>query len=454
MFFLEISTFFGRFHPLLVHLPIGFLILAVLISIKQKDKNLTYTKILRLIWFLAFISSFFSAIMGLLLAENGHYIENDLSLHKWTGIALVCLSFLGWLFHLNLFNISILLKKINNSFIILFIFIVGHLGGSLTHGKDYLFRFSPEVVRTKLITKTKPISFKKASLDSVYVFNDIIQPLFNNKCVACHNEIIKRGGLNMTTSLNLLEGGKSGAAIVPKDPGKSLAFNRVILSQYDQEFMPPTGVPLNYEEIQLLEWWIKEGAPTNIPISKMKIDPNIQSLLFKNYSLDTKAKPWYEKVVLDKLNSEVFIELEKHNFSCRNLSINNSLLDIRYNGSKINDTDLEVLERYAPYITWLNLSESQLKKNHVKRLSKMENLTRLSLQKNFIDTEAITPLLYLEHLEILNLHSTQVDKNLFDLIKSMNSLKKVFIWNTNITSDQIKNQKGQFNSIEIIGNLE
>ena len=116
MFFLEISTFFGRFHPLLVHLPIGFLILAVLISIKQKDKNLTYTKILRLIWFLAFISSFFSAIMGLLLAENGHYIENDLSLHKWTGIALVCLSFLGWLFHLNLFNISILLKKINNSF--------------------------------------------------------------------------------------------------------------------------------------------------------------------------------------------------------------------------------------------------------------------------------------------------------------------------------------------------
>ena len=59
MFFLEISTFFGRFHPLLVHLPIGFLILAVLISIKQKDKNLTYTKILRLIWFLAFISSFF-----------------------------------------------------------------------------------------------------------------------------------------------------------------------------------------------------------------------------------------------------------------------------------------------------------------------------------------------------------------------------------------------------------
>ena len=454
MFFLEISTFFGRFHPLLVHLPIGFLILAVLISIKQKDKNLTYTKILRLIWFLAFISSFFSAIMGLLLAENGHYIENDLSLHKWTGIALVCLSFLGWLFHLNLFNISILVKKINNSFIILLIFIVGHLGGSLTHGKDYLFRFSPEVVRTKLITKTKPISFKKASLDSVYVFNDIIQPLFNNKCVACHNEIIKRGSLNMTTSLNLLEGGKSGAAIVPKDLGKSLAFKRVTLSQNDQEFMPPTGIPLNYEEIQLLEWWIKEGAPTDIPISMMKIDPNIQSLLYKNYTLDTKAKPWYEKVVLDQLNSKAFIELEKHNFSCRNLSINNSLLDVRYNGPKINDTDLEVLERYAPYITWLNLSESQLKKNHIERLSKMKNLTRLSLQKNFIETEAITPLVSLEHLEILNLHSTQVDKNLFDLIKSMNSLKKVFIWNTNIASDQVRNQKDQFNSIEIIGNLE
>ena len=59
--------------------------------------------------------------------------------------------------------------------------------------------------------------------------------------------------------------------------------------------MPPTGVPLNYEEIQLLEWWIKEGAPTNIPISKMKIDPNIQSLLFKNYNLDTKLNHGMKK---------------------------------------------------------------------------------------------------------------------------------------------------------------
>ena len=454
MYFLEISTFFGRFHPLLVHLPIGFLILAVLISIRQKDRNSTYSKVLRFIWFLSFISSFFSAIMGLLLAKNGHYIEKDLLLHKWTGITLVFFSFLGWLFQLNVFNISKLVKNINNSFIILFLFIVGHLGGSLTHGKDYLFKFSPEAVRTKLITKTESTSFKETPLDSIYVFNDILKPLFNNKCFACHNESIKRGGLNMTSSIKLLKGGKSGAAIVPKDPGKSLAFKRVILSQYDQKFMPPTGVPFNYEEIQLLEWWIKEGAPTTIPISMMKIDPNIQSLLFKNYNLDTKAKPWYEKVVLGQLNSEAFSELEKHNFSYRNLSINNSLLDIRFNGPKINDADLEVLERYAPYITWLNLSESQLKKNHIKRLSKMKNLTRLSLQKNFIETEAITPLLKLEHLEILNLHSTQVDKNIFALIKSMNSLKKVFIWNTNITSDQIKNQIDQFNSTEIIGILE
>ena len=211
MYFLEISTFFGRFHPLLVHLPIGFLILAVLISIRQKDRNSTYSKVLRFIWFLSFISSFFSAIMGLLLAKNGHYIEKDLLLHKWTGITLVCFSFLGWLFQLNVFNISNLVKNINNSFIILFLFIVGHLGGSLTHGKDYLLRFSPEAVRTKLITKTESTSFKETPLDSVYVFNDIIQPLFNKKCVACHNENIKRGDLNMTTSIKLLKGGKSGA---------------------------------------------------------------------------------------------------------------------------------------------------------------------------------------------------------------------------------------------------
>ena len=126
----------------------------------------------------------------------------------------------------------------------------------------------------------------------------------------------------------------------------------------------------------------------------------------------------------------MFNDLDKHNFSCKKLSSENSLLDIRYNGSQIQEKDLLILEKYAPYVTWLNLSESKLKSSHLKVISKMENLTRLSLQKNDLKTDALKSLSNLNHLEILNLHSTQVDKKIFELIEKIKSLKKVFLWNT------------------------
>jgi len=81
---LDLAAFFGRLHPLLVHLPIGFILLALLFDLKWfKDKG-TRFNFLKIIWFLAFISSFFSALMGWLLAQNGYYIDADLTPHQYT----------------------------------------------------------------------------------------------------------------------------------------------------------------------------------------------------------------------------------------------------------------------------------------------------------------------------------------------------------------------------------
>ena len=454
MIFLEISNFFGRLHPLLVHLPIGFLILAVVLSSLQIERNTTLDRILRLIWLLSFISALFSALMGWLLAQNGHYIQEALSLHQWTGIALVFFSALGWIFNLKVFNINPFFKKINNGLIVIFLFIVGHLGGTLTHGDNYLYEFAPEPIKSLLISESESHSLLNKSIDSIKVFNDLIQPLFSTKCVACHNDEITRGGLNMSSAAGLFKGGKSGSAIIPNDPKRSLAFTRVIRSQYDQKFMPPTGIPLTYEEIQLLEWWINTGASTESPLSKSNPDSKIQYLLMKKYALDTRAKPWYEKIRLEPLDNNALVELEQHNFSFRTLSVKNSLLDIRYNGTQITEKDLEVLEKFATHVTWLNLSESQVQKKHIDRLSKMINLTRLSLQKNPLETNALYSLTNLDHLEVLNLHSTQVDNRIFDLLQSISSLKKVFLWDTKVSSTQLKNKLAQFDKIEIIGSSE
>ena len=84
----------------------------------------------------------------------------------------------------------------------------------------------------------------------------------------------------------------------------------------------------------------------------------------------------------------------------------------------------------------------------------MINLTRLSLQKNPLETNALYSLTNLNHLEVLNLHSTQVDNRIFDLLQSISSLKKVFLWDTKVSSTQLKNKLAQFDKIEIIGSSE
>ena len=52
--------------------------------------------------------------------------------------------------------------------------------------------------------------------------------------------------------------------------------------------------------------------PTNILPSYLNA---VLVLLFKNYGLDTREKPWYEKVKLKPLTEEELLGLEKHNFT-------------------------------------------------------------------------------------------------------------------------------------------
>ena len=54
MVFLDTLMFFGRLHPLLVHLPIGFLIIAVIISGKRNDRSINFNRLVTFIWFISF----------------------------------------------------------------------------------------------------------------------------------------------------------------------------------------------------------------------------------------------------------------------------------------------------------------------------------------------------------------------------------------------------------------
>ena len=94
-------------------------------------------------------------------------------------------------------------------------------------------------------------------------FERHIRPLFKHHCVHCHGEGEKlKGGLDVRLRRFLVEprGDTADRAILPGDPGQS-----ELLQLVKEGEMPPKGKKLTQAEVQLIEDWIAQGAPTARP---------------------------------------------------------------------------------------------------------------------------------------------------------------------------------------------
>ena len=87
------SEFIGRFHPLLVHLPIGILLLACffqLLAAREKYSNLQPAVGIALFW--GMLSAVASCITGYLLSASGDYDEVLVGRHQWMGIGVAVIA--------------------------------------------------------------------------------------------------------------------------------------------------------------------------------------------------------------------------------------------------------------------------------------------------------------------------------------------------------------------------
>jgi len=96
------------------------------------------------------------------------------------------------------------------------------------------------------------------SPEQIESFEKNIRPLLVKHCYECHSADSDplKGGLVMDSREGLIDGGDSGAAIVPGKPQESLLISAVKYQSYE---MPPSG-KLSPKEIALLSDWILAGA--------------------------------------------------------------------------------------------------------------------------------------------------------------------------------------------------
>lgn len=164
----------GYFHPLLVHLPIGFLLLAILMDLlAYRSAFVQYRAAVPMTLFLGFVAALLSCGTGYLLASSGDYDFNSLQTHQQAGWIVAGASGGIWLLNVVFFRnqsqagsrwMSALLLALGG-----LIAYTGHQGGSLTHGSDYLSwraaNESEKPVRRVALVDSTAIELPKANPD-------------------------------------------------------------------------------------------------------------------------------------------------------------------------------------------------------------------------------------------------------------------------------------------------
>jgi hypothetical protein len=92
-------------------------------------------------------------------------------------------------------------------------------------------------------------------------FEKDVRPIFREFCFDCHGATEQpEAGLDLRLVRFLQQGGESGPALIPGEPEKSLLLARIKSGE-----MPPGEARVPAEQIELLERWVRQGAPTARP---------------------------------------------------------------------------------------------------------------------------------------------------------------------------------------------
>lgn len=124
-------------------------------------------------------------------------------------------------------------------------------------------RFTALTVGMLLLSPSTPLFAIVADTpEGLAYFESKVRPILVKHCYECHsNETGKsKGGLLMDSRSAIRQGGDTGPAVVPGDPGKSLLLAAIKHTDPDLE-MPPRKPKLPDAVIADLERWIALGAP-------------------------------------------------------------------------------------------------------------------------------------------------------------------------------------------------
>jgi uncharacterized membrane protein len=406
----------GRMHPLLLHLPIGAVVIVVILLFFRKRFEETANGLLAL----AAVTAAVTAIMGIVLSKEGGYNEDTLNAHKLSG-ALLSFILAGAYF----VSSNRKLVNVTTGISFLLLLIAGHYGSILTHGDDFVF---------------EPIFSKKENArvigDSTSLFAAVIEPVLDQKCTSCHNEKKSKGGLVLSTLSGIAKGGEDGVIWKSGNPHGSLLMKRILLPEDHEDHMPPKGkAQLSATEVQLLFQWILSGADTAKAWTRYHASDSVRKLA-EQFIRSAASKNTGVHYTFSPASPETIGKLNDPYRTVALIALNEPALAATFFiRNEYKPSKLEELTSVKEQLVALNLSKMPVTDADCEVIRKFTNLEKLNLNFSSITGKGLQALSSLPELRSLSVAGTTLDGQAMATLKDFKKLKEIFVWNTPAAAD-------------------
>ena len=484
--------YLGRFHFVILHLPIGMLSLVVLMELGKLFRRNKGSSTLVPMFFTAF-SAVVAVIVGFLLYQSGSDNSELIQNHMWWGIGFAAATVVSFMIK----NWVDLAGGKGNFFYFLSLLggagvmtVASHDGGESVHGKGFLRKEEPAEVR-ELINQIPgaeqlPIEGKEPSeekageepsdesgqkvespavpVEEQVIYTQIVQPIFDQKCVSCHGEEKQKGKLRMDNYEVLLAGGKEGEGFEAGNAEDSNIIFRIHLPEDDDEHMPPEGKKqIEPHELAILEWWIDSGASPTAKVSEVEVPELVKAALGSIVPAeDVKAEAAAKEEESNKEEEARKILAEKVeklraefpsalNFESQDSSgVTFTAVSMR---DKFTDAELAKLEPVMDGMVSLDLSASKVSDKGVASIAEAKKLRMLRLSETEVTDAAIEVLLGLPELESLDLYGTAVTTSGVSKLADLPKLKRLYLWQTQVDEKGAEELRKKMPECEIVMGL-
>ncbi|MEN9358966.1 MAG: hypothetical protein RL095_501 [Verrucomicrobiota bacterium] len=401
----DLLLFVGRFHPLIVHLPIGLLAVHPVLELaawKLKKPGLDTACKINL--GLCAASAVGAVIVGLCLASNGSYGGDSFALHKKLGFGLAAVLVLAaWLRSLDRDERKPIAAWSLTALALGLLSPVGHMGGNLTHGPTWLTDYAPAWL--PIPGKAEPVANAAAN-----PWLATVKPILEKNCTECHSGKEAKGDCNLEDPKLLLAGGKSGKpGIVPGQPEQSEVLRRILLPAGHPDAMPTEGKkPLAADEVLAISHWIASGAPFEAAKAGVEAAPPTPASLQALTAAGAYLRPLAEGSPL--LCADFTRPGCKLPEALAALPAAASrIAELKLARSAVSDADLETLP-VLPELISLDLAATAIGAKGLASLSRHPKLATINLAATATDDSAALGLAGLKSLRRVNLANAKVSK--------------------------------------------